>query len=474
MKRVLSLFILFVFLAAFLGACSSGGDENAGPTTIPAQLELSIDPTTLPSVTINTPYNQTVSMTASGGTSPYLYSCTVANGSALSTSVSSTGSTTGSVVCTISGTPLSAGTVTLNFTVTDSANVSASAGPLSVNVSPAPGPTAVWQQIYSSDVVFSSLAIDPANSQVVYAGTNYGYVFKTTNGGVFKTTDGGTSWTAINTGLTCMYVNTLAIDPANSQIVYAGTGGALTGGGVFKTTDGGASWTATGLTNIYYVMSLAIDPANSQIIYAGTYSDGGNNIFKTTDGGASWTAMNTGLINTAILSLVIDPANSQIIYAGTGGALTGGRVFKTTDGGASWTAINTGFSSTAKMDTVSIVLDGIDVRALAIDPANSQVVYAGEYNRGVMKTTNGGASWTAMNTGLINTSILSLAIDPANSQIVYAGTISGVFATTNGGATWTAFNTGLSTGRVNSLAIDPANSRIVYAGTVGGVFKTVE
>ncbi len=100
-------------------------------------------------------------------------------------------------------------------------------------------------------------------------------------------------------------------------------------------------------------------------------------------------------------SLAIDPANSKILYAGLRGndnKGTGGGVFKTTDGGASWTAINTGLASTR-------------VQALAVDPANSSTVYAAAMDAivpvtyagvggGVYKTTDGGASWTAINTGL--------------------------------------------------------------------------
>jgi photosystem II stability/assembly factor-like uncharacterized protein len=306
-----------------------------------------------------------------------------------------------------------------------------------------------------------SLAVDPANSQVVYAGTYDG--FTGSDGGLFKTTDGGASWMAINTGLTNRFVLTLAVDPENSQIVYAGT---LTRG-VFKTTDGGASWTAinNGLTEDPWVRSLAIDPVNSQTIYAGSYGLGA---FKTTNGGVSWTAINNGLKDTHVNSIAIDPVNSQVVYVGTysgdssGGGSGGsvglnGGIFKTIDGGASWTAINTGITCTS----------------LAINPANSQIVYAGT-NGGVMKTTDGGASWTAINAGLTNSNVYSLAIDPENGQAVYAGTYhGGVFKTTNSGASWTAINTGITNSYVLSLAIDPVNSRIVYAGTEGcGVFKT--
>jgi hypothetical protein len=119
----------------------------------------------------------------------------------------------------------------------------------------------------------------------------------------------------MNTGLTNLNVNALALDPVPPSTLYAGT----SNGGVFKSTDGGASWTAmnTGLTNLN-VNALAIDPVPPSTLYAGT-SNGG--VFKSTDGGASWTAMNTGLTSFNVNALALDPSNSSTLYAGTNGGV---------------------------------------------------------------------------------------------------------------------------------------------------------
>ena len=119
--------------------------------------------------------------------------------------------------------------------------------------------------------------------------------------GVFKSTNGGASWTAANSGMGSIYVYSLAIDPTNSQTVYAGTWG-----GVFKSTNGGASWTAanSGMTIDQVISSLAIDPTNSQTVYARAFtvesgSDSGK-VFKSTNGGASWTAASSGMPKTGM------------------------------------------------------------------------------------------------------------------------------------------------------------------------------
>ena len=82
--------------------------------------------------------------------------------------------------------------------------------------------------------------------------------------------------------------------------------------------------------------------------------------------------------------------------------------------------------------------------------------------------------WVPINNGLYGGKVESLAIDPANTQIIYAGTGNGVFKSTDGGANWSQINNGLPEYTdVRSLAIDPANTQLIYAGTEGGVFKYI-
>jgi len=85
----------------------------------PGALTLSLSPTSLPAGTVGQSYNQSVTMTATGGTSPYTYACSGSGVSGISASASGN-------ICTISGTPTTSGNYTVNFTVTDSANATAS------------------------------------------------------------------------------------------------------------------------------------------------------------------------------------------------------------------------------------------------------------------------------------------------------------------------------------------------------------
>ncbi len=116
------------------------------------------------------------------------------------------------------------------------------------------------------------------------------------SGGIWKTTDGGASWRPINDFLGSLSVSTLAIDPQNPEVVYAGTGETFTsfqGAGVYKSTNFGDNWTVltqtvdggpSGPWN--FTNRLAVDPTDSNVILAATKFGG---IFRSTDGGSLWT-----------------------------------------------------------------------------------------------------------------------------------------------------------------------------------------
>jgi photosystem II stability/assembly factor-like uncharacterized protein len=156
-----------------------------------------------------------------------------------------------------------------------------------------------------------------------------------------------------------------------------------------------------------------------------------------------------------IYAIAIDPSAPATLYAGT----WGGGVFKTTNGGTSWTAVNSGFTDPY-------------VLALAIDPSTPATLYAGTYfGVYVFKSTDGGTNWTAVNSGPTN-AVQALAIDPSTPATLYAGTwADGVFKSTNGGTNWAAVNSGLTDTYVFALAIDPSAPATLYAGGAR-VFKS--
>jgi hypothetical protein len=129
-----------------------------------------------------------------------------------------------------------------------------------------------------------ALVIDPVDPQTMYAAG--------VAGGVFKTTDGGASWRPTSDLLPNIAVSSLAMDPTNRSVLYAGTGeqwagDGVRGAGMFKTTDGAATWTrldATNTPDFYMVNRIVVSPNNPARVYAATI----NGVWRSLDGGATW------------------------------------------------------------------------------------------------------------------------------------------------------------------------------------------
>ncbi|MDW8214276.1 MAG: hypothetical protein RMJ55_12020 [Roseiflexaceae bacterium] len=262
---------------------------------------------------------------------------------------------------------------------------------------------------------------------------------------------------------------TLAFDPTTPTTLYAGTGD-----GVYKSEDGGVTWRIAG--SGLSPRSLVVDPATPTTLYAGEYSrlysregelrDEWRGVLKSEDGGATWRVMNNGLgERPEVDALALDPMNSQIVYAGTRRG-----IYRSDDGGANWRLIEpTGLVST-----------------LVIDPMSPTTLYAGGSWRGVLKSEDGGATWRQISDDLDRASVRALLIDPANPRVIFAGTDAGVYQSEDGGETWRAVNDGLPEAadnglpegvgqderRVTALFIDP--SGVMYANVSDDIYRRAE
>lgn len=261
-------------------------------------------------------------------------------------------------------------------------------------------------------------------------------------------------------------MESMASDPSNSQVFYIGTETA----GVFKTTDAGATWqpARAGLPPAAKVISLAVDPQNSNTLYAGT--DAVGIIWKSLDAGATWTNIThnmqygTSVYADEAYNIVVDPHNSNIVYVGLGGYK--GQIYKSTDGGATWWVMDTGIPRDSGNYTKEVL-------ALAIDPAQSLVLYAGGREFGVYKTTDGGANWTALNDGIpiyrdMYRDVTALAVDTLNGNRP-AGIIDGKYYVFGAGGPWAQ----VSTDSVNDsydhahLYFHPTDPNVIYSAGNG-------
>ena len=329
-----------------------------------------------------------------------------------------------------------------------------------------PTPETIWRSLGLANAYINCLTMDPVNPLILYAGGN---------DVILKSEDGGETWSKIRTfsATDPDHVNQIVVDPLTPTTIYA----AVFNQGLIKSTDNGETWQNinTGLIDFKF-RALVIDPADPNILYAGT----ANGVFKTNDGGTTWQQRDTNLPKEEIYSLAIDPLNPATLYAGLG---TGSGLYKSTNGGASWSAKNNGIlvqagDSPAQSPTW--------VFAIAINPQNPHILYAA--GRGIFKSMDGGESWQAVNEGLAYSispppgDFDKLSIDPINPQIVYA-TMGRhvVFRTLNDGDTWERYNGGLHEGEninwyegpISPVLIDYNHSDIVYVGTFGnGIFTS--
>jgi photosystem II stability/assembly factor-like uncharacterized protein len=182
-----------------------------------------------------------------------------------------------------------------------------------------------------------------------------------------------------------------------------------------------------------------------------------------------WTS--TGPEGGPVGAIAIDPSNPEVIYAGATiqyAASGGGGVYKSLNGGATWRAICNG-------------LGGYSPTSLVIDPSNSSTIYAGVERGGppFLKSTDGGENWSNSSGGLVPVFIKSLAIDASNPSTLYVACGPwGIHKSVNGGATWNAANTGLPSGIWGlqgfylGVACDPKNGNVVYAASDAGNFKS--
>ena len=334
-----------------------------------------------------------------------------------------------------------------------------------------------WSSIkngLSADEI-SALAIDPREPSTIFAASTPISIPANGSASIFKSTDGGANWRRLPLENVRM-INAVAVDPRDSNIVYAG---ALDG--VYKSTDGGGHWLPAGNRLSFpftSVNAIAIDPSRSDRVYIGTGLDAfgtfGGGIFISADGGQTWEPANinsTLRVVGIVFSLAIDPKKTKNLYAGTNLG-----VFRGLNRGKKWKS--------------SDLNPRLSVRALAIDPVNPSTVYAAAtMDRrselpdagGVYKSTDGGKGWVRLDAGIEGLSIASVAVDPQNPSTLYAGlrrsssifsivrsfdsSLGGLLKSIDGGSHWT--HTGLGDVSVNTLAIDPKTPANLYAAAYG-------
>jgi Secretion system C-terminal sorting domain len=325
--------------------------------------------------------------------------------------------------------------------------------------------------------------------------------------GVFLSTNGGVDWTAVNNGLPSgnTVISSLMVNGTNLfvciEIIVLGVVGQQPPFEVYRSTDNGSNWTSSsnGLTTTHVnVFATGQNKTGDTNVFAGTSSgvflstnNGGlwssigldnisisalavisngmagtsifagtsSGLFLSTDTGSHWNVANSGLSDTLVKALAVSPSGSGIpnIFAGT----QGGNVYISSNDGASWTAVSSGLLTGAWEGGISIhslTVTGTDIFACT--------------NAGVFLSTNYGTIWKPVNNGISVVAVNAIAVDSniTGNANIFAGTFpSGVFLSTDNGSNWTPVNYGINNGDINALAISGKN---IFAGGAGGAYRS--
>jgi photosystem II stability/assembly factor-like uncharacterized protein len=305
-----------------------------------------------------------------------------------------------------------------------------------------------------------------------------------TNGTVQKSADAGASWavvTAPGVSLYGYYDNVLAVSPVSDKIVY------VAGFNIKRSTDSGITWSNVPVAGHADNHAIRFAPNSSSTLFSG--NDGG--LFKSTNAGATWTSLNKGLAITQFYRIGISRTNPNIIVAGaqdngnmkySSGSFTNvtnadgmqgfidwsnsnviyastqyGSFYRSTNGGSTFTNINTPAS-------------GAWLSPWCQDPVVAKTLYAGTDK--VYKSIDQGTTWVAISGALPGTGKLTvLKIAPSDTQVIYAGSGTKLYRTTNGGGAWTDITPGLpvATNFLTDVAINDTDPKIAYATFSGYV-----
>ncbi|CAI8275878.1 MAG: Xyloglucanase [Owenweeksia sp. TMED14] len=277
----------------------------------------------------------------------------------------------------------------------------------------------------------TSIDVDPTNSDMIYAGT--------ASGGVWRSENAGQSWNSIWDNQPTSGIGVVKLDPNNSDIIWVGTGegnprnSQSSGGGLFKSIDGGKSFELLGLEKTKHIHKIVIDPRNSDIVYIAAFGVAWGDtkergVYKTIDGGKTWKKILYNNERTGAADLIIDPSNPNKLFCAmweyrrwpwffkSGGKGSG--LYVTLDGGENWKKIS---------EEDGLPKGELGRIGLAIAKSNSKVVYALVENKeknGLYKSIDGGFKWEMVSEdekiGNRPFYYSDLHVDPFNENTIYS------------------------------------------------------
>lgn len=276
----------------------------------------------------------------------------------------------------------------------------------------------------------TSIGVVNEQSDIIYAGS--------ASGGVWKSTNGGIKWQPIFNDQTTASIGAISIQQSNPSVIWVGTGegnprNSLNGGdGIYRSLDAGKTWKKMGLAKTRHIHRIVIDPTNPNVVYVaaigspwGIHPERG--VYKTVDGGKTWKKVLFVNNKTGCADLIIDPMNPNKLIAAmwehkrdpwffkSGGKGSG--LYITHDGGENWVK---------KTDKDGLPKGELGRIGIAIATSKPNVVYAlvEAKKNALYKSTDGGNKWKMVNNkkGIGNRPFYysEIYVDPTNENRLYS------------------------------------------------------
>jgi len=355
-----------------------------------------------------------------------------------------------------------------------------------------------WRNIGPANMTGRIASVDALNTdhRVVLVGSASGGVFRSDNAGVtwdpiFDAADGAGS------------IGAAVFFQGDPDIIWVGTGEAANrnstgwGDGMWRTTDGGQNWSYLGLGDTGHIAEIATHPTDPDVAYVAApghlwgYS-GDRGLYKTIDGGTTWSRLTNGLPDdgrTGATEILMDPSEPSVLYVGfyhrirqpatmQSGGEQGG-MFKSTDGGATWTKLTSGLPAETGMIDIAIHRTNPRIVVAAVE-ADDDIPYFSEEGGsedvpggGIYISHDAGATWRwSLRTNVRPFYHGQVDIDPLDPQRIYS--VGREFKVTkDGGATWINRWWG-GGGDDHDFWIAPYDSSIWYTATDQGAYLTVD
>lgn len=273
------------------------------------------------------------------------------------------------------------------------------------------------------------------------------------DGGIYQSRDTGETWKQLkilNLGekqasIANMGIVTMASDPQDPKAIYAGT----VENGVIYSLDEGASWQNAQGLNAGRINAIAIHPKEKCTVFAAR----NNQIMKTDNCSRDWSqAYFDPRTDKQFTAISIDWYNPNSLYAGT----SDGDIVKSENGGVAWKVLKR--------------IDGYRILQIAMDPRDSRMLYALVDRYGILKTVDGGATWTEIRKqfdafdGARRGN--AIVIDPHTKDRLYHLSKYGILRSDDGGTTFKAMSLPNAPGEVDlkTFAVHPKDANhLVYA-----------